>query len=428
MSDLKLLPVLEASAPARIEPALRPFLGQESSSAALETTRLEPPVCYWAVYRAASRRVTLKTFFSRADYDRYAARLAEYYPDRIGEPTHPCGGILFLPELNGVLWGFPFDPSMPGLGRCLDGDWVAGALQPHDDQSVTVEAPDYNPEISALFRYRSPATGRPIAYGKATPEDNCGFLYLLMRRLWGSEARRIGRATLARPLAFRPEAGLLLQEPLPGRLLAPHRNRQAFMDLARAAAGTLAALHAADVPFGAERHLERGIQRLEEALPDLTLIAPALSPTLRLLISQIDHRAGGNRSRPLVPSHGDFKWDQFLVRGGSYALLDFEFFCRAEPGLDLGSFCAYLPPSTAEDWREAAAAELLRAAFLQAYEEQAGRPVDLGRLALYESIALATRALGHAWAQGSGWELRAAQLLDLAFERLVNPMAETAGR
>ena len=96
-------------------------------------------------------------------------------------------------------------------------------------------------------------------------------------------------------------------------------------------------------------------------------------------------------------------------------------FCQAEPALDLGTFCAYLPPSVAEDWRDGAATETLRTSFLESYEESTGEPIDFDRLALYESAMLALRGLSYLWQQLSGWEVRTSQLIDLAFERLVNP-------
>ena len=41
-----------------------------------------------------------------------------------------------------------------------------------------------------------------------------------------------------------------------------------------------------------------------------------------------------------------------------------------EPALDLGTFCAYLPPSVAEDWRDGMATETLRAEFLALVGEE----------------------------------------------------------
>ena len=129
MPDLKLLTLLEAAQPSRLEDALQPFFGPGAEPVAIESTRLQAPLCYWVVYRSGTQRVTLKSFFSEANFARYSARLTEYYPDQIGQPGHPAGGLAFLPALNGILCQFPCDPALLGLRRCLDGAWIAQALR-----------------------------------------------------------------------------------------------------------------------------------------------------------------------------------------------------------------------------------------------------------------------------------------------------------
>src|SRR5206468_4720892 len=47
---LKLNAVLEAADPALMGPHLAPFFAPESGPLAVDLTRLQPPICYWAVY------------------------------------------------------------------------------------------------------------------------------------------------------------------------------------------------------------------------------------------------------------------------------------------------------------------------------------------------------------------------------------------
>lgn len=420
MPDLKLLPLLEAAQPERLQARLAPFFGPAAGPVRLVAARLQAPVCYWAVYQQGRERVTLKSFFAAADFAQYAEQLASLYPERLDRPDHPCGGLLLAPELNGVIWRVPFDPALLGLDRCLDGAWVARALGGAAERLLDVRLLRYNPEVGALCAYRDRARGRLVAYGKVTAEETCGLVYAVLRRLGLTPARRLGRLRIPRPLAFRADVGLLLQTPVPGRPLGRDRNRRRFLQLCRAAGSALAAVHGSGVPFGRPRRLDDLLARLESTLPELPFVAPQLYDRLRRLASQLAARAARTRPGPLVPSHGDFKWDQLLERGGRFSLIDFELFCQAEPEYDAGSFCAYLPPSRPRDWAEAAAPALLRAAFLRAYRRASGRVLRMERLALYEAAALAVRALAHVWHHQPGWELRAAQLLDLAFERLVS--------
>ena len=440
MPDLKFATLLEETRSDRLRAALEPVLGATDGPYEIESTRLQAPVCYWVVYRAGNRRATLKSFFSAEEYARYQARLADVYPDRLGHAEHPLGGLVFLPELNGVLWGFPFDPVMPSLDRCLDGGWIAEALGRRriaellgrrSSGALQPELVSYDPEAGAIFSY-CPGEGwdEPVAYGKVAPEDTSGLVYVVMNRLWRSPARRSGQLRLARPLAFRPEAGLLLQAAVPGAPIGRERNRKIFLDLVESAGPALAAIHTADLPFGPERRPEGLLARLERGLDDLALTAPPLHRTLRRLLNQLVARAERGTGGPTVPSHGDFKWDQLLHHEGQFSLIDFELVCQAEPAFDVGYFCAYLPPSSPRDWRDGTAVEMLREAFLRAYAvaaaEHSDLRVDPDRVALYEATTLALRALTHAWQHHATWQIRASQLLDLAFERLVSPMPDAA--
>ncbi|MBI2321047.1 MAG: phosphotransferase [Chloroflexi bacterium] len=427
MPDLKLLPLLEATQPDRLREPLGSLFGPAAEPPRVESTRLQAPICYWVVYRNGGRRVTLKSFFSGDDYVEYVAELRAVYPERLGHPEHPNGGVLLLPEINGILWAFPFDPAMPELHRCFDGAWIAGVLRRRSREAVQPEIVSYRPEIGAVFAYRGPQGRRVVAYGKCSPEESCGRQYVIMNRLWRSPARESGQLRLARPLAFRPEAGLLLQAPVAGTPISGERNRSAFLQLVTAAGTALAAIHGCDAPFGHERQLADLVRRLADELPDLALVSPALHRALGQLIAQIESRSERGSTAARVASHGDFKWDQFLEYRGRFALIDFELFCQAEPSYDLGYFCAYLPPSSPRDWRDSAAAEMLRGVFLHTYAETSGTPLDLSRVALFESGMLALRALSHVWRQHGDWQLRASQLLDLAFERLVNPEPDSSG-
>ncbi|HEY3109514.1 MAG TPA: phosphotransferase [Chloroflexota bacterium] len=416
---LKLTAVLEASAPARMAPQLAPFFAGADGQPTIDMTRLQPPICYWAVYRRGAERVTFKSFFAGADYEPYVAKLREYYSDRVGRPDHPGGGLAFLPELNGVLWKFPFDPAMPGLGRALDGDWIAEAVR-RPARALTPELLDYNPEIGAVLVYRD-ERGRRTVFGKVSPTDTAGLEYLVMDELWRSPARQRGDLLVSRPLAYRHELGLLLQARVRGRPFIGRRNSRSYIELAAAAGAAAAALHSTEVAIGPERDLEHFLARLADGLDELALTAPPLHVSMRRLIEQIRVRAARTLPDGPVPSHGDLKYDQLLRYRRRFILIDFEMFCRAEPWLDVGHFCAYLPPSTPDDWRDGAAAELARARFLGAYQRAAGQPINWERLALYEAAVLALRGLSYVWAHDLDWQIRASAMIDLAFERLVSP-------
>jgi len=420
MPDLKLTQIIEAIGPDEMTDTLRPFF-EADAEIRVQSTRVEPPDNYWVVYEGGERRAVLKCFISEAEYKSYLSWLGGAFPDRMERPDHPGGGIAALPNLNAVVWGYPFDPSMPGLPDCADPDWIAAVLGRKRGTPLLARTVVYRPEISALLAYTTQGTGRRIAFGKVAPEAACGLIYVVMNRFWNSEARTTGRLHLAKPLAFRPDHGLLLQSPVPGKPLDGNRNRRLYFELAQYAGDALAALQSTDAPFGEQRSLEHLLHRIESRQEESKYLAPRLHPLLRDLGDQMRQRARSLRPAPTAPSHGDYKWDQFLESRGRFSLIDFEFFGQADPEYDAAYFAAYLPPSRPEDWREGAAGEMARNAFLRAYAEAANREVSWARLGLYEAGMLAVRGFSHVGSQRPGWELMAAQLISLAFERLVNP-------
>ncbi|HEY3117027.1 MAG TPA: aminoglycoside phosphotransferase family protein, partial [Chloroflexota bacterium] len=393
MADLKFETIHEASKPHEFQRSLAEIFPGSRRKLSLETTRLSAPTCHWAVYQWGPQRLTFKSFFEESDFDQYVGQLDRYYPQQLNDLDHPRGGFVLLPELNGIVWSFPFDPAMPGLHYSANVDWVASVLG--EKSEIVPKIVNYTPEVGSVLSYRVAGERQTLAYGKVTPHNVAGLQWLIMQRLWCSPAREAGVLNVAQPLAFRPEAGLLLQSAVPGKPIPADRNRTPFLDLVDQAGATLAAVHGADIPFGSERSLESLVEHVRKAMEDLKFMAPRLYPEVRKFLNQVEDRAGRSRPSPLVPSHGDYKYDQLLYSRGTYSLIDFEMFCQAEPALDLGTFCAYLPPSVAEDWRDGAATETLRTSFLASYENSTGEPIDLDRLALYESAMLALRGLSY---------------------------------
>src|SRR5262249_30683463 len=141
------------------------------ASIIVEATRLQPPTAFWAVYRAGRRWVTLRCSFAADDAEARLAALVEAHPDRLGDPAHPRGGLLALPELNGVLWSPQFDPSLAGLGRCLDGEWVGQIVG--SDAAVVSELVAYDPEQEARVVYCA-RTGEAVAHGTVSVNGTGG--------------------------------------------------------------------------------------------------------------------------------------------------------------------------------------------------------------------------------------------------------------
>jgi aminoglycoside phosphotransferase (APT) family kinase protein len=165
------------------------------------------------------------------------------------------------------------------------------------------------------------------------------------------------------------------------------------------------------------------IERLKTRLEEFKLSSPSLYLLIRGLLNQIVARARRIAPESPVPSHGDYKYNQFLYDGQRFGLIDVEYFVQAEPSFDLGKYCGHLVPSSPGDWSDTAQANVARRTFLDAYRsicsDYEGR-----RFHLYEALSLATRALVVTWSQARNWEHTAETLVALAFERLKTPWGE----
>jgi aminoglycoside phosphotransferase (APT) family kinase protein len=165
------------------------------------------------------------------------------------------------------------------------------------------------------------------------------------------------------------------------------------------------------------------IGRLQERLNEFKMSGPKVFLALRDLLKQLIGKADRVPPEATVPSHGDYKYNQFLYDGSHFGLIDVEYFVQAEPSFDLGKYCGHLVPSTPSHWSDTAQANEARRIFLDAYCTV--RPDYRGtRFALYEALSLATRALVVMWSQPKNWEYTAETLVAMSYERLKTPWGE----
>jgi Ser/Thr protein kinase RdoA (MazF antagonist) len=238
-----------------------------------------------------------------------------------------------------------------------------------------------------------------------------------MRALWELPARANGDLIVAEPLGYYPKHDLLLQSELPGEEILGDRHSEVFMAQCAAAGRTLGYIHKSEITVGAPHTIDSELGRLKGRLEEFKMSGPKTFLLLRSLLAQIAAKAERVPPEVPVPSHGDYKYNQFLFDGKSFGLIDVEYFVQAEPSFDLGKYCGHLVPSMPKHWSDAAQAEEARRVFLDAYCEV--RPEYRGaRFSLYEALSLATRALVVLWSQPRNWEYTLETLVALGFERL----------
>jgi len=407
-----------------------------------EGRRFEAPRVLWNVYEAylempggAEVRPLLwtKAFFDDQECERYRVRNEGLLRKLGGNPLDPRGYARFFPELNLFLFFFPADPIFPAMPAVFDARAMSPLLTDHFGrlrpdvaiQSVEAVRIKYLPEISCILRYDA-AIGedRPLSiYGKIQHSRRGQLTYDVMKALWELPARANGDLIIAEPLGYYPRYDLLLQSELPGEDVKGDRHSEVFLAQCEAAGRTVGHIHASAITVGEPHSIDVEIDRLQRRLEEFKMSSPKVYLMLRDLLKQITAKAARVPAEAVVPSHGDYKYNQFLYDGEKFGLIDVEYFVQAEPSFDLGKYCGHLVPSLPKHWSDTAQADIGRRIFLDAYCQV--RPEYRGaRFALYEALSLGVRALVLTWSQSRNWDYTAQTLIALAYERLKTPWGE----
>ncbi|MDQ6884898.1 MAG: phosphotransferase [Candidatus Dormibacteraeota bacterium] len=398
--------------------------------------RFEAPRILWNVYEAelempggveAKQLFWTKAYFNDEDCEDYRSRIGRLLQSQNGNPLDPQGFARFFPELNMFMFFFPTDPVFPKLGKVSATASVQPLLLDHfkkmrpgvEIQSVTASLVKYLPEISCILRYEAEVgEERPLTlYGKVQHSRRGAMTYQVMKALWDLPARANGDLVLAEPLAYYPNDSLLLQSEIPGDEVKGDRHSEVFLRQCEVAGRMIGHIHASGIDVGEPHTVDVEIDRIYKRLEEFKLSAPRVYMLLRDLLKQITAKAQKLPPEAPVPSHGDYKYNQFLFDGQNYGMIDVEYFVQAEPSFDLGKYCGHLWPASPKDWSDTAQAREARRIFLDAY--LAVRPeYDGRRFAIYEALSLATRALVVTWSQGRNAAYMAETLTALGYEQL----------
>ena len=396
--------------------------------------RVDPPNSYWSVFAAdinkdgeeRSLRLIARGALNSEAWDQLSARLLRHGASNPCDPINGLGYPRLFPETWHAYWFYPYDPSMPGLPLADDPARAAGVLLGLEDpdemqaaaQRVQILRVRYQPEVGAILRYTIDVGGTPIViYGKVQPGRRGLRTNGIVEGLWRASAKYPGYLNLPRPLGYSEEMGMLLEEGIRGKPLSSRRTSTEFMLLPEAAADALAVIHEAGVESDERITVETELERLDTVAEKFKYVHPHGYFLLKDLLRHAKELVRKTPEEEWLATHGDFKYDQFMIHNDDYTVLDFDYYATAETSYDLGKFCAYLVPSRPRNWRDSAAAEEARMRFIRRYREV--RPdATLQRFPVYEALQFALRAMSAMWMQKPGWHGVAETYLVLGFERL----------
>ena len=317
-------------------------------------------------------------------------------------------------EREVVVWRFPLDPHLPGLGAACDAGVLAVLLQSFGIKvgELELQTLSYRPGRRAVIQVATSAGALVI---KAVRPSKIANLH--------ARHRLLAAAGLPVPASLGwTDDGLLVMPMLPGASL---RDRLRVGAAGLPSGGQVLGLLDRLPPAAAT--LPRRLAWSEHAGHYAAVLGAAL-PSERERAAQIaDAVLGVVQSAPdgLVPTHGDLYESQLLVDDGSITgLLDVDTVGPGARADDLACALAHLSVLTLMWSDQAIAVRRLGARWLAAFEARVD-PYDLRHRVAGVLLSLAT---GPHRVQEAGWQLATVRRLDLVEQWLDSAAATTRRR
>jgi aminoglycoside phosphotransferase (APT) family kinase protein len=266
--------------------------------------------------------------------------------------------VALVPELGMVLWAYPNDPNLPGLGTLASRDAVAEVLQ-RDPVAFGLAADGaladlrlgvgkYVPGQRCGYRYRVRWRGRDggerehFLYGKAYQQGIGGPAYRILRQLASSDACTSGRLRIPMPYAYDAEREIVWQEMLPGKSFAKDASVLDLAAWAQPVAAALGAFHATRLELGPGLGLDQEREELAASVRKIAGGYPQHAARCAVLQQRLLDAVPGLEPVPPAPVHGSFKISHIFDAGGQVAFIDFDGAGLGDPTYDVGRFLAHL--------------------------------------------------------------------------------------
>jgi phosphotransferase family enzyme len=313
-----------------------------------------------------------------------------------GDRTARAIGVLHV-DAEGVRVARPEeDPELDRLGEAMDPEYMRDRLEsaPEFKTELTglprITLLRYKPRLRCALRYDLPTpSGDEVLFGKMLAEGGENTM-LTLSQLHRRSLEQDKMPRIAPPLLYWPDHRLLLQQAVDGdefhsmvfdNQTKPH-DRARWMTTA---GERLAGLHSANDPRGPHRTLREDVEELSEYTPAIAASDPQLADLYSVEVRRVAMRAGD--ASGTVPSHGAFRTDQFMIRGGELVLIDLDGYCWADPARDIGNMFAYLRWRSIRQPDHGPFVELAKSSFLEGYGSTRDLPGDR-QVALFEAASL----------------------------------------
>jgi Phosphotransferase enzyme family len=308
--------------------------------------------------------------------------------------------VIYLPELEMLVWVFPHDRKLIHLAQILNLDFLrarfhtmlsllncsAGSVK-----DVKTEVLHYLPERSCMVRYRltvysqvNDAEVNKIIYGKNYRDDRGSEVYSIMQQLV------VQLPKCAIPLGYDAEYRTLWQSHLPGIPLAwSDLETTKASGLLKNMASCLTAFQDCQIntpnQYGFPEIDEQLFDTIKAAEPQDKHLSKQISLWVTKLLDQRQELSWPNKR--IQPLHQDLHLGNFMVDENNICLIDLDSVCLGDPLADIGSLVSNFYRNGLHAGRDISYVDKIVEQFLQVYAEISTQKFERSQLNWYIAAA-----------------------------------------
>jgi hypothetical protein len=239
--------------------------------------------------------------------------------------------------------------------------------------------------------------------------------FRLLDAIWntGFQKRCADGVAVPEPLGVIPRFNMWLQRWVRGTASGALLAGPEGVALARRIAEAIHKLHRAGVPTGRTHTMADELRILHECVPRVGKLRPEFGPRLGRILRACDRLGASVPAPKPCGIHRDFYPAQVLVDGTRLWLVDFDLYCRGDPGLDVGTFIGHITEESLRTYGDAGALRDREQALEDRFVELSGQVVRASvraytTLTLVRHIYLSTQ-----FAERTAWTERLVELCEV---------------